>query len=189
MYAEVMGCAVERWTSIWGDPIVPAGIAMAGYALAAYLSWRVVQRETGRERVLWGLSAVVLVVLFFNTHLDLHAFIGSYGRCHARAFGWYEQRETVQLLFVAGVIGTIALLLVLAVVLFARNLIGNLLLVSGFAISAGYMLAKGAGHHQTDMINNLAIGPLTVSAVSEILGGSIIALAALLKLRSLRRMA
>lgn len=187
MYFDVLTCAIDRWTSIWGDPILPATVMMTGYAVAAYFAWLVVRRETGRERMLWGLGMALMLFLFINTHLDLHVLPGAFGRCLAKAQGWWENRRTVQMIFILCVVAAMVLTLVFVVVFFFQNLLSNLLLTCGCLVSAGYLVIKGSGFHQTDHISNLTVGTIPVSVLSEVLGAVMISAGALLKLDDMKR--
>lgn len=182
-----MTCTFDRWVSIWGDPLLPATIIMAGYAIAAWLTWRVTQQETGRERLFWGLGTTLMLFLFLNTHLDLHILPGAFGRCLARLQGWWENRRIVQTIFVACVTGLMALMLLTVVIFFYRNLLRNFLFVLGCLVSAGYLIIKSSGLHYVDQLSSVTLGTVQISIIAEVFGSILISTSALIKLSDIRR--
>jgi hypothetical protein len=147
VYIDALKCGIEGWMEIWGDPFVSGTLFMVSYTLAAVIIFKVALQATGRERRLWQLCGLLFAFQVLNTHLDLHAFPGTFGRCLAHAQGWYESRRQVQMAFLI-ILGTFALLvLLLTFVYFHKNVAGNLLLVSGVAVALGITAIKGINHH------------------------------------------
>lgn len=68
------------------------------YGAAGIVLLQVSRRTDGRDRRLWLACAVLFFLRVLNTHIDLHALPGVYGRCLSRAQGWYENRGPVKLL-------------------------------------------------------------------------------------------
>ena len=134
---EALACGLRDWGEIWGDPLVSGTIFMLAYGGTGILLLNTARRLSGRVRTLWIFCGILFLFQVLNTHLDLHAFIVTFGRCLSHAQGWYEDRRVVQLAMLAGLVGVVIMLLYLFVSIFQRDLGGNLLLVVGVGIALG----------------------------------------------------
>ncbi|NHX27458.1 DMT family transporter, partial [Escherichia coli] len=94
---------------------------------------RIAARTEGRERWLWRICGWLFVFQVANTHLDMHALVVSYGRCLARAQGWYQGRHDIQLVVL---IGALALAVATLTVRSASSG-GNLIMIVGLQMRVG----------------------------------------------------
>lgn len=181
-----MLCGIEEWMQIWGDPLLSGTIYMVSYGVTALLIFRAARVAEGRERWYWRLCGFLFLFQFANTHLDLHALIWTTGRCLAHAQGWYDYRRELQVGFLIGVTLLIALVLCIVMILFIRNLVGNILLTLGVAIALGFTLVKGINYHGLEHFYNVQVGPFYTADFIEFSGIALAFFATLIKLRQYR---
>jgi len=153
---------------------------MVSYGVVAVLSHRFAQRSVGKERWLWRLCGLLFLFQVLNTHLDLHAFPGAVGHCIAKAQGWYEHRGAVRLIVLIGLAFCATLISLVVLIVFYRNIIGNLLLICGVAIVLGFTIVKGIGHKEAEQLYGVQVGPFRVADFIEF-SGIVIAMVAALK--------
>lgn len=180
VYIDALKCGAAGWWAIWGDPLLSGTIFVASYVGTAALILTVASPVSGRERWLWRLCGLFFLFQALNTPLDLHAFPGTFGRCLAHAQGWYENRARVQVTFLLALAIFASLLLFLTLTVFYRNMLNNLLLVAGVAITLGITLIKGINYHGTEEILGGGYGPFRWADIIEY-SGIVIALLATLK--------
>src|SRR5947209_4723096 len=84
------------------DPGILPWFIVAGYFLAAFLSFRAASVAAGRERRLWLGAVPALIFLGFNKQLDLQTDLTDVIRRIAHDEGWYlDYRRDVQGEFLA----------------------------------------------------------------------------------------
>ncbi len=189
-------CGVDKWTDHWGDPLLSGSIFMLSYGVAALMIFRAAREVTSRERGYWRLCGVLFVFQVVNTHLDLHALPGKFGRCLAYAQGWYQYHREVQIAFLAAVAAIMALMaavaaimaLILLIVLitFFREIFSYFLLTLGVATALGITVVKGISYHGFEQYYGGHLGPFRTAAVIEYSGIVLAFLAALIRLRKIR---
>lgn len=184
---EMVACAMRRWMGIWGDPVFVASISMLLYGLAGLLLLRVARRTDTTDRRLWLVCAMLFFFQTLNVHLDLHALVPAVGHCVAQAQGWYENRGPVKLMGMAAIGAVTALVLVVTAVLWWRSIRANALLVAGVAIALGFTLIKGTAVNPIERVYNQTVGPFRWADLIEYGGILLASLAALGRLRRLRR--
>ncbi|WP_135502500.1 hypothetical protein [Roseovarius aestuariivivens] len=175
--SEILGalpCGFENWSKIWGDPLISGTVFMLFYGIAGLKAIAVAKQLHGRERTLWRVSALILFFQLINTHLDLHAFVVSYGRCLSKAQEWYEIRRQVQYTILVAAVAVMATLLVMALVYFRRSLASNLLLIAGLAICIGITVLKGINYHDLETIYAGKYGPFRGADMIELTGLAVI---------------
>lgn len=186
MYLDILRCGVNRWTSVWGDPLVTGLIIMGLFLVAASLCAGVAVRCDGREKVFWALAAAAALVFAANVHLDLHVLPNAIGQCMAKAQGWYDQRETARAVFIAGVAISTAALMLTVVWIFWRQLIANIIVSLGFVLTGGAQAAKGFGRHGWDRLYDVPVGPFRLPDLPDMVGAALVIIGAALALRRLR---
>lgn len=184
---EVLGCTLERFSLFWGDPLLTGSVSMLLYGVAGMVLLQVSRRTDGFDRRLWRVCAVLFFLQVLNTHLDLHALPGAYGRCLARAQGWYENRGPVKLLGAALIAAAMATVLVVATVAWWRSIRANTLLVAGVAVALGFTLIRGAGVNVAEAVYNQPVGPFRWADLIEYGGVVLAGAAGWRRLRQLRR--
>ena len=172
-------CGVDDWSAFAGDPMLSGTIFMVGYGVTAWMMFRAVRFERGRERIFWRLCGLLFVFQVANTHLDLHGLVWTTGRCLAKAQGWYEQRREVQVFLLAWLAMVAGVILLAVLVTFLRNILGNLLLTLGVVTAVGFTVVKGINYHGLDQIYGGWVGPFRVADFIEFSGVVLAFLAAL----------
>ena len=185
--SDLLACAIGRWTSVWGDAMLPSSVAMLLYGAAGLLMLRVARRTGAADRRLWGICAALFFFQVVNTHLDLHAVPTAIGHCLARAQGWYHERGSVKLIGLALIGAAIAFVLVLATIAWWRSIRANALLVAGVAIAFGFTLIKGTAVNAAEAVYNQRIAGFRWADLLEYSGVVLAMLAAARRLRTLRR--
>jgi len=98
-------CVFERWSPQIGDPTLMGWFTVAAYGVAGLLCLVSFTRsDTPAIRRFGQITGVLLLALMVNKQLDLQSALTASGRCLSQAQGWYEQRRTVQALFVIAVL-------------------------------------------------------------------------------------
>ncbi|MEM9584110.1 MAG: hypothetical protein AAGA08_13445 [Pseudomonadota bacterium] len=172
-------CGFDGWNEIWGDPWLSGTLLVLGYGITGFLLLKTATRLNGRERVLWTLGGAIMVFQAFNTPLDLHAFVWTFGKCLAKAQGWYEIKRQVQSGVFIGLLSVAVILILSCAVLFRRNIVGNLVLIIGIAISTGFTGVKGISLHGLAEYYSRPLGPFFVADWIE-LGGICLAFLAVM---------
>lgn len=180
---QSLACGFEDWKTVFGDPWVSGTVFMLGYGVAAILMLRVARRETGREALFWRLSAWLFLFQVVNTHLDLHAFVVSYGRCLSRAQGWYGIRHDVLYLVLVWSLVALCLVLLVLLAVFFRSILRNLLLILGLVLALGTTFVKAVNYHDLEHLYAGTFGPFRAVDLIELSGVAIALLAGLLRLR------
>src|SRR5215510_2061694 len=102
------------WSPGIGDPTIGGWTTVGLYFVAAVNCWvtkRSLFRDTSEWRV-WLLLSLSFICLGINKQLDLQSALTDIGRLLAHYQHWYDQRQTVQVLFIIAVamIAVVALL-------------------------------------------------------------------------------
>jgi len=144
-------CVSDRWHMAIGDPNVAGWAIFATYALAAVAAVMVLRRRPfapahhRKERVLWGMIALLMTGIALNKQLDLQSLMTTLGRCLAQDQGWYENRRMVQRDFIFGLIALAALTGAGLYWMLHGVIRQNLLSLLGLTALAGFVLIRG-GH-------------------------------------------
>ena len=115
-----------NWTPGIGDPTIGGWVTVALYLLASGSCWISAQKlgleevPRSNERRAWRAMSVLLLVLGIIKQLNLLTALTAAGRVLARNQGWYEQRQFVQLVFIA-VAAMTCLIAAITLLLWARN--------------------------------------------------------------------
>jgi hypothetical protein len=185
-YSQALECGFTDWETIWGDPFITASVAMTLYFGAAIMALRNARLLTGRERWFWRICSFVLLFQVANTPLDMHAFVWTTGRCLAHIQGWYKERQSVQIMFLLIVAGIVACVILIALVVFYRNIMRNFLAVTGITIALGLTAVKGISLHQVNEVFKIDVGPFKVADLIENFGVILALIGGLLRWRSLQ---
>jgi hypothetical protein len=164
---------IGRWSPGIGDPTIVGWVTVVAYAAAAYLCWRVLQRRHGlpsAERKVWRMLYVATIALGINKQLDLQSALTEVGRIALHARGWYEQRQLVQLLFIASVAtgGVVAIRWILR---FAREAPrGTRVALYGFTSIVVFVGIRAASFHHIDRFIGFDVGGVRMNWLLELAG-------------------
>lgn len=141
-----------RWTPGIGDPTIGGWVTVALYLIATILCWITARRIAQHypERRVWFFLSLLFLCLGINKQLDLQSALTELGRVIAFHQHWYDQRQTVQVIFILVVAiagtGMILSLLFLA----RRSPMPTLLALAGTTLVIAYVLIRAASFHHID---------------------------------------
>ena len=118
----------------------------------------------------WGIVITLFVFLGINKNIDLQTFLTDVGRRVAMAQGWYEQRATVQTIFVLtiAVMGVVTLSLLLKL---TRDLLPrHILAFVGLATLAVFLVVRAASFHDIEAAMRFEIVGMRLSWYLEMAG-------------------
>ncbi len=123
------------------------------------------------------------MALGVNKQLDLQSALTAFGRCVAKAQGWYESRRAVQAAIVAGLVlvatgAGLALLRWLAPVRRQTRMAA-----AGLALIAAFVLVRAVGFHHVDALIGWRLGTARMNWVLELGGITLFAIGAAVALR------
>ncbi len=154
--AALRACIARDWTPTIGDPEITGWLTVISYLVCLVLAIMVLRRRPTRAaRGLWLLIAVLMAFLAVNKQLDLQTALTATGRCVARAQGWYDSRQAVQLAFIAGLLAGVALTLAWATKTLRGQMRGNGLALVGLAVLCGFVLVRAVGFGHVDRLINM----------------------------------
>jgi hypothetical protein len=166
-----------RWQIGIGDPTPIGWIAVAAYALAAWLAWRNVgaARRTAVPESFWIALTLLMLALGLNKQLDLQSWFGQTGRDLAHAQGWYDQRRIVQAVFIALLVAG-----AVAVVVWARRQWHALwheyrAAFVGVCVLLVFIVIRAASFHHIDIVLRSDLGATSLHRALEILGVLVVA--------------
>ena len=174
----------------WVERIADADLAdwttVAVYGLGAVCSFAAIASAgkfgRSRERFFWVATAGLLVVFALNEVFDFQTLITDIGKVVARRDGWYEGRHEIQFVFVIalGIAGAVVGATLLWLV---RKMHWTVhLAVAGLGSIALFILARAISFHKMDAWFVQKMPLFNQGTVQELIGGAIIALAAILYL-------
>jgi hypothetical protein len=175
-----------RWRPGIGDPSVLGWLTVTAYAAAALLCFVAAQGrrgsgnddQDGRPRRLWRGVGLVMAVLCLNKQLDLQSLFTDIGRTLATRWGWYDERRTIQLLFViaAAAAGTA---MVIYIASKTRSILRERkLLLFGLAFLLTFIVIRAASFHHVATVLAAEVLGVRVNGILELTGILMIALSA-----------
>ena len=180
---ELTACINTSWSPQIGDPSVIGWFTVVAYVLAGVLALLVAKSRKGRLRVFWSVLCVLLFALSINKQLDLQSALTAAGRCLALAQGWYEDRASVQRVFIVLVAATGVMVSVGLAVVMRRTLAQNWLALMGLGFLCTFIVIRAAGFHHFDRFIGYEIANVRMNWIMELGGIAMIAVNAALLLR------
>ena len=203
-----------RWSPTIGDPSVMGWVTVVAYFATAWLClralmaeksgprrpylasiaalWRVTKKHrlglppVARHALLWLVLAATMTFLGINKQLDLQTLVTELGRLSAHRHGWYEERRTVQTIFIA-VIGGLGLVAVALLAWLIRDSMRRFTVALFGVIWIGvFVLIRASSFHQVDILLKTEIAGVKLNWAFELTGIAIVALAAVRAIRAAR---
>lgn len=147
-----------------GDLSLRGWVTVFAYFVTAFLVQRVLShrpRRSGSERLgsgtddayhFWLFTFALMVLLGINKQLDLQSLITAVGRDFARSQGWYENRRSVQWIFVVG-LGAAALASVMSILFLQRRVIWRAKgAFFGLTLLAAFIILRAAKFHHVELL-------------------------------------
>lgn len=183
-------CALADWSPKLGDNHFMGWVTVLVYAAAALAASRAAWTLAGtggdirREKVFWHFAAALMLFLAVNKQLDLQSFFTAVGRCHSHAYGWYDMRGQVQLLFIIGA-GLVCLAALAVMLLLLRGLLGRLWpALLGLVFVSLFVLVRATSFHHVDELIGVWLGGIRMNWLLELPGPILVMLVALRRMRA-----
>jgi hypothetical protein len=146
-----------NWTPGIGDPSFGGWLTVVLYFLAAFSCWLTLYAlskntavaDTEEIRAWWSMF-LLLLALAVNKQLDLQTALTELGRVAADYQGWYNQRQQVQLGFIAVVAAMCATAAVLMIIWIRHSPVATWLAVIATVGILGFVLMRAASFHHLD---------------------------------------
>ena len=152
---------------------------MVLYLLAAVSCWisareLVLEDIASNERRAWLAISALFLALGINKQLDLQSALTETGRVLAHYQGWFEQRQLVQLAFIA-LVAIICLIAAIALLLWTRSApTPTRLALIGTSMVLGFVLIRAASFHHVDQFIGQRILGLRWNWILEMSGISLV---------------
>jgi hypothetical protein len=164
-----------NWTPGIGDPSLLGWLTVVAYFVVS-ITCVACARKIGKEnslenaaghRCLWWFCATVLLLLGINKQLDLQTLITEVGKVAAKHQGWYEQRKSVQAVFIAGVACGGLLSLIFLWRTFRTIWNDNWLTLFGLIVLVCFILIRATSFHGIDSMLGLELSGLSLNWILE----------------------
>ena len=146
-------------------------LIVAGYFLAAFLSFRAAAAAIGRERRLWFGCLAALIFLGFNKQLNLQSDLTDVVRGIAHDQGWYsDYRRDVQGVFLA-LLALVSIVLAVFLWRWLREAAASIKVAAlGLVILLAFIFARAASFHHLDYWVTLPIAGMRSGWWLEVVG-------------------
>lgn len=179
------------WQPTIGDPTFMGWFTVAAYFLTAAAALKlsftadsIFPRDSiVKQQRFWFILAAILFFLGINKQLDLQSLLTAVGRYFARQDGWYDQRRTVQVAVIGGILITLCASMFLFVLHFRTIFRENLLAIVGLGFLLLFIAVRATSFHHMDMLINFRILNVRMNWVLELTGIGAIGIPALGYLR------
>jgi len=173
-----------RWHPGIGDPNVTGWVTVGADALAMLLCYLCYRRSApGTERRFWLVVTMLMALFGANKQLDLQTWLTEVGRDLALQQGWYQSRRFVQGIFIFFLLmGAFRLRAWLGIRL-GKLSAGARQAGFGLVLLAAFVVMRASSFHHVDAMLGLSLANVRVNVVLEISAISVIAWAAVRRLR------
>jgi hypothetical protein len=172
-----------NWTPGIGDPTFVGWLTVALYFAASINCWIAAHKiECGtschrHEGHSWRFIAILFLALGANKQLDLQTALTEVGRIIAHVQGWYDQRRSVQVAFIALVAFACLAMAIAQLILMRRAPPPTWLALTGTGLVLAFVLIRAASFHHIDRFIGERILGLRWNWVIEISGISLVLIA------------
>lgn len=181
---SLRSCIGAQWVPRIGDPEITGWLTVLSYIVCFVLALRVSLRFRGRRgRGFWMIVTALLLFLGINKQLDLQTALTAAGRCLSHMQGWYEDRQTVQMLFIAAMIVVCSTAIALMLARMRGRVAENALAILGLLILTTFVTVRAVGFHHMDSLISAEIANVSFNFIFECLGIVLIGMNALWLLR------
>jgi hypothetical protein len=189
---------IGEWSPEIGDPTAIGWFTVVAYFLASWLAYRAFRASAGGASVLqtarysfgrgespharvgliWWAIACMLGFLGVNKQLDLQTALTELAKLAAHAGGWYDDRRSVQLVFIACLVAG-ALSVLLALAHFGRPALGRLrLAMVGLVLLGLFVCLRAVSFHHVDTLFGTDVHGFRLNWILELSGICVLGIAA-----------
>lgn len=177
MLDQLLACTSNRWSPGIGDPSMMGWGTVIAYLVAVALCVRATRNSATRDiKTFWGVVSILLILLAVNEQLDLQSAAMAMGKCLAWAQDWYEERRTVQLWAVIGLICFIGVAILWLLIAIRHSLASVWPALLGLCFLAGFIILRAADFHHVTALSELGFETFSLSQALELAGIAVIAL-------------
>lgn len=180
-----------EWRPGIGDPSFIGWLTVALYFFSALCCIRVYIKSSvwfhsdiERQARFWLVLSAVLLMLGLNKQLDLQSLLTDMGRVLARQQGWYEERRSVQKIFILGVFSVGAFIAIFLFIYLRQALKANIFAVIGIVCLISFIVIRASSFHKVDMLLGARILGIKFNWIMEISGIGLIIFNALFARKS-----
>lgn len=174
------------WQAGINDPGFTGWITVGCYFLTSVLCFRQLWRLKAHRRqairqpaiILWSGLSLLFCALGVSKQLDLLSLLTGLGRSWAYTQGWYDQRRTVQVVFIALMALAFVSSVKMIVTHFPRTSRRHRLALLGAVFLTSLIITRAASFHHLDTLLHWHLGSMTVNWILELGGISLVAIAA-----------
>ena len=173
------------WSPGIGDPTMLGWLTVLLYLAASLLCWRVASDLIGaragktRESRIWRYISALCLALGLNKQLDLQSGLTEAFGVLAYNQGWYNQRQTVQLIFILGV-AVLSLVAAIVMIRWARQSLQatRLALIGAIMLLCFVFMRAASFHHFDHYVDQRLLGVkwswlLEIGGIALVLAGSL----------------
>lgn len=147
--SDLAGCVDQSWSPVIGDPTFMGWFTVLCYFTASFASFFAGWVRVRDKRV-WVLLGIFLLLLGVNKQLDLQSALTAVGRCLAHIQGWYDERRVMQSAFILTLLCVSAVVMVIALFRLRRSLHRVGLALLGFGFLVTFVAVRAVGFHHFD---------------------------------------
>jgi hypothetical protein len=173
---------IGSWSPGIGDPTVAGWATTFLYFATVIQIWRVMRRidSVSFECTVWRLLLVCRLALGVNKQLDLQTAFTEIGRIVAHKQGWYDDRQEVQKMFIAGLCVAAAAGCVAIAAVAHHMPRSTRLALCGIVVLTAFVLIRASSFNHVDILLSARTIGLKVNWILEnggillvMLGGSL----------------
>lgn len=150
------------WQPGIGDPTITGWVIVLAYFTTAAICWlaSVGARAKGlstlsslkKETGFWAIASVSMAIFGFNKQLDLQTLFTQVGRQIALSGGWYDERQSVQLIFILILFAAAIVAAVILFLVFAKLAPEIRSASTGLCFLAAFIVIRAASFHHADRL-------------------------------------
>lgn len=166
-----------NWRPGIGDPTIGGWVTVLLYFLTVISCWKTARNTNLSDWKVWYVISVLLFALGINKQLDLQSALTELSRVLAYQEGWYANRQTVQLYFIAAVAFVCGWGVIALIVGARRAPLPTWLALLGSTFLIVFVLIRAASFHHVDRLITSSIFGFRWNWILE-MGGIIVVLLA-----------
>lgn len=174
----IFECALNSWSPRIGDPHFMGWVTVVIYFITSIHLFHALRIQLYRgtiksfsvDHTLWISLIILSVLLGINKQFDIQTLLTQIAKCTALAHGWYENRRSIQILFIAilglGIVTAMATCIVMNLNTFKRHLF----IFLGTAFLMLFVFVRATSFHHMDSILYLSFINLKLNWILELIG-------------------
>lgn len=162
-----------RWRPTIGDPTFMGWFTVGSYyacAVIALLAALINKNIERRSFFFWSMVCVIMLLLGINKQFNVQSLITEMGRQIARAYGWLDQRGTVQFWLII-VLGSSSAAMLLWFTIAMNELLRRFTLAfTGLLFLISFIIIRAVSLHSFDMVIQSSFLSIKMNWLFELTG-------------------